>query len=90
MKYSYFPGCSLERNAAAYHHSTMAVAGPLGMEFDEVEDWNCCGATEYISLNMMASFALIARNLAQAASGNGGSRAGGPVQRVLPQPEQVR
>jgi heterodisulfide reductase subunit B len=66
MKYSYFPGCSLEHNAAAYHHSTMAIAGPLGMEFEEIEDWNCCGATEYISLNMMASFALIARNLAQA------------------------
>ena len=67
MKYSYFPGCSLERNAAAYHISSMAVAKPLGMEFVEVEDWNCCGATEYISLNLTASFALIARNLAQAA-----------------------
>ncbi len=71
MKYSYFPGCSLEHNAAAYHHSAMAIAGPLGMEFAEVPDWNCCGATEYISLNMMASFALIARNLAQAAKDNG-------------------
>jgi len=70
MKYSYFPGCSLEHNAAAYHHSTMAIAKPLGMEFEEIEDWNCCGATEYISLNMMASFALIARNLAQAAKGD--------------------
>jgi heterodisulfide reductase subunit B len=49
----------------------MAIAGPLGMEFEEVEDWNCCGATEYISLNMMASYALIARNLAQAAKNNG-------------------
>jgi heterodisulfide reductase subunit B len=71
MKYSYFPGCSLEHNAAAYHHSTMAIAKPLGMEFEEIEDWNCCGATEYISLNMMASFALIARNLAQATKANG-------------------
>ncbi len=67
MKYSYFPGCSLERNAAAYHISALAVAKPLGMEFAEVEDWNCCGATEYVSLNLTASYALIARNLAQAA-----------------------
>jgi heterodisulfide reductase subunit B len=67
MKYSYYPGCSLERNAAAYHVSTMAVAKPLGIEFQEVEDWNCCGATEYISLNLIASYALIARNLALAA-----------------------
>jgi heterodisulfide reductase subunit B len=66
MRYSYFPGCSLERNAAAYHNSTVAIAKPLGMELIEVEDWNCCGATEYISLNLIASYALIARNLAQA------------------------
>lgn len=67
MKYSYFPGCSLERNAAAYHISTLAATQPLGMELTEVEDWNCCGATEYVSLNLTASYALIARNLAQAA-----------------------
>ncbi len=67
MKYGYFPGCSLERNAAAYHISSMAVSKVLGMEFVEVEDWNCCGATEYVSLNLTASYALIARNLAQAA-----------------------
>lgn len=66
MKYSYFPGCSLERNASAYHVSAMAIAEPLGIEFIEVDDWNCCGATEYISLNLTASYALIARNLAQA------------------------
>jgi len=67
MKYTYFPGCSLERNAAAYHISTLAVTQALGMELVEVEDWNCCGATEYVSLNLTASYALIARNLAQAA-----------------------
>jgi heterodisulfide reductase subunit B len=67
MKYSYYPGCSLERNAAAYHISTMAVSKPLGLDFQEVDDWNCCGATEYISLNLVASYALVARNLALAA-----------------------
>jgi heterodisulfide reductase subunit B len=71
VKYSYFPGCSLERNAAAYHRSTLAIADVLGLEMEEVDDWNCCGATEYISLNMTAAFALVARNLAQAAKNNG-------------------
>ncbi len=71
MKYGYFPGCSLERNAAAYDKSAKAVAAPLGMEFVEVEDWNCCGATEYISLNLLASYALSARNLAQAVRTDG-------------------
>jgi len=80
MKYSYYPGCSLERNAAAYHKSAMAVAEPLGLEFAEVDDWNCCGATEYIAINKMAAYALVSRNLALAAnqSGNGQSQLAAP------------
>ena len=66
MKYSLYPGCSMERNSAAYMQSTLAIAKPLDMQFEEIEDWNCCGATEYISLNKTAAFALVARNLAQA------------------------
>jgi heterodisulfide reductase subunit B len=69
--YSYYPGCSLERNAAAYQISTMAVSDILGIELEEIEDWNCCGATEYVSLNLIASYALIARNLALATKNNG-------------------
>jgi len=66
MKYAYYPGCSLEKNAAAYHQSTLAIAAPLGMEMVEVNDWNCCGATEYIAINRLAAYALVARNLALA------------------------
>jgi heterodisulfide reductase subunit B len=66
MNYTYFPGCSLEKNAASYDASTRAVAEKLGMQLTEVEDWNCCGATEYVSLNLTAAYSLIARNLAQA------------------------
>ncbi len=66
MKYGYYPGCSLEKNAASYNRSTLAVAKPLGIEFQELEDWNCCGATEYMTLNRMAAYALITRNLALA------------------------
>ncbi|HSB67479.1 MAG TPA: CoB--CoM heterodisulfide reductase iron-sulfur subunit B family protein [Anaerolineales bacterium] len=69
--YSYYPGCSMERNAAAYEVSTMAVCDTLGIELEEIEDWNCCGATEYISLNLLASYALIARNLALVTKNNG-------------------
>lgn len=68
MKYGYYPGCSLEKNAMAYHQSTMAIAGPLGLEFAEVEDWNCCGATEYFSLELLPAYALVGRNLALAAN----------------------
>jgi heterodisulfide reductase subunit B2 len=76
LTYNYFPGCSLERNAEAYHKSSMAATGALGMRFREIDDWNCCGATEYISLHMLASYSLIARNLAQAAKSDGSPQGG--------------
>jgi len=66
MKYGYYPGCSLEKNASAYHKSAMAVAEPLGIDFSEVQDWNCCGATEYFSIAALPAYSLIARNLALA------------------------
>jgi len=73
MKYSVFPGCSLEKSAAGYSYwlSLEQVIKPLGIELIEVEDWNCCGATEYISLNRTAAYALIARTLALAAKTDG-------------------
>lgn len=75
MKYGYYPGCSMERNARAYHESMVAIAAPLGIEFAEVEDWNCCGATEYFSLELLPAYALVGRNLALAAKqSNNGSQ----------------
>jgi heterodisulfide reductase subunit B2 len=73
MKYSIFPGCSLEKGAAGYSYwlSMEQIVKPLGIELVEVDDWNCCGATEYIALNRMAAYALIARNLALAAKTDG-------------------
>ena len=64
--YGFFPGCSLERNAAAYTDSIRAVATTLGMDLEEIDDWNCCGATEYIALNKLAAYALVGRTLALA------------------------
>ncbi|MCI0475633.1 MAG: CoB--CoM heterodisulfide reductase iron-sulfur subunit B family protein [Anaerolineales bacterium] len=73
MKYSVFPGCSLEKGAIGYPYwqSMEVVLKPLGVELVEVDDWNCCGATEYIALNRMAAYALIARTLALAAKTDG-------------------
>jgi len=64
VRYAYYPGCSLERNAAAYDESFRLVAEVLGMELVEIPDWNCCGATEYFSLDLLPAYALVARNLA--------------------------
>jgi heterodisulfide reductase subunit B len=71
MRYGYFPGCSLNRTAAAYNLSTHAIAQVLGLDLEEVNDWNCCGATEYFSLNKTVGFALVGRNLAMAANQDG-------------------
>ncbi len=71
MKYGYYPGCSMEKNAQSYHISMMAIAKSLGIEFVEVEDWNCCGATEYIAVEKIPAYALVSRNLALAAAQNG-------------------
>jgi heterodisulfide reductase subunit B len=64
MKYAYYPGCSLEKNAAAYGDSFKAVVDVLSQELVELDDWNCCGATEYFSLDPLPAYALLARNLA--------------------------
>lgn len=64
--YAYYPGCSLGATAAAYEMSTRLVAERLGLVLQEIDDWNCCGATEYFSLNSIPAYSLVARNLSLA------------------------
>ncbi len=66
MRYGYYPGCSMPHSAAPYELSTRAVVKTLGVALEEIDDWNCCGATEYIALNRIAAYALVGRNLALA------------------------
>jgi heterodisulfide reductase subunit B len=66
--YLLYPGCSMETSARAYHESLLAIAEPLGLELDEIDDWNCCGATEYLGISTTPAYALISRNLALAAT----------------------
>ena len=66
MRYAYYPGCSLEATGRPYQESVVAVSKTLGIELVELEDWNCCGATAYMSINEALSFSLSARNLCQA------------------------
>ncbi len=67
MRYAYYPGCSLDATSRHYGESVKAVEAALGMELVEIDDWNCCGATAYMSVNEVLSFCLSARNLARAA-----------------------
>ena len=65
-EYLFYPGCSMESSAKAYYHSVMSVCKSLDVKLNEIDDWNCCGATEYLSLDITPAYALIARNLALA------------------------
>jgi heterodisulfide reductase subunit B len=65
-KYLLYPGCSMESSAKAYMESLNAIMEPIDLRFEEIEDWNCCGATEYLGINLIPAYSLIARNLALA------------------------
>ncbi len=71
--YLFYPGCSMESSATAYRDSLDTILEPLGIRLEEVEDWNCCGATEYVGISLTPAYALIARNLALAAAQADGS-----------------
>jgi len=64
MEYIYYPGCSLESAGKPYDESLRAVFRALGIGLRELEDWNCCGATMYMSVDEALSMAVSARNLA--------------------------
>lgn len=64
MKYLYFPGCSLKGLGRAYEESLLPVMRHLGVEMIELDDWNCCGATAYMSVDEQEATVLAARNLA--------------------------
>ncbi|MFH1892492.1 MAG: CoB--CoM heterodisulfide reductase iron-sulfur subunit B family protein [Candidatus Zixiibacteriota bacterium] len=66
MSYLYFPGCSLRSTGRAYEESMLSLFANLGVPLSEIDDWNCCGATAYMSVSELKSFALSARNLALA------------------------
>jgi len=66
MSYIYYPGCSLKGTGRAYEESLLAVFKALEIHVEELNDWNCCGATSYMSVSELKAFALCARNFALA------------------------
>jgi len=66
MNYVYFPGCSLKSTGRGYEESMLAVFRALEISIEELNDWNCCGATAYMSISELKAFALSARNFALA------------------------
>jgi heterodisulfide reductase subunit B len=63
MKLAYYPGCVSKSTGKEMDLSTRAVCEALGIALEELEDWNCCGAT-HVSNELVAT-GLAARNMAQ-------------------------
>jgi heterodisulfide reductase subunit B len=66
LTYAYYPGCSLEKTQRGYDESVREVFKTLGLELKEIDDWNCCGATVYMSVAETVSLSVSSRNLALA------------------------
>ncbi len=64
--YIYYPGCSLKGNSKHYEESILPVFKEVGLPLEELEDWNCCGATAYFSVDDGMAAAICGRNLSLA------------------------
>ena len=64
--YIYFPGCSLKGNSRSYEESILPVFKEVGLPLQELDDWNCCGATAYFSVDDTMAAAICGRNLSLA------------------------
>ena len=65
---AYYPGCALEGTGHAYNKSTKEVGKALGLELDEVKNWNCCGAMEVKNIDPKVQTYLSSRVLSIAAN----------------------
>ncbi len=67
-KVAYYPGCALEGTAQPYDHSTKALGKALGLELEEVKNWNCCGAMEVKNIDPKIQTYLSSRVMSIAAN----------------------
>ena len=67
QRVAYYPGCALEGTAHAYSQSTKVLGKALGLELEEVKDWNCCGAMEVKNVDPKVQTYLSSRVMAIAA-----------------------
>lgn len=71
MSVAYFPGCTLSTKAAGYDRSGRAVAQTLGMTFEELPEWQCCGATFPLATDNTMALIAPTRLLTQAQKAGG-------------------
>ena len=71
MKISYYPGCTLRTKAKDLDYTARLCAAALGVEMEEIENWQCCGAVYKMGTDEIATKLSAVRALA-AAKKNGG------------------
>ncbi len=72
-EYSFYPGCSSQKKASAdnYLRSTYSMCDALDIKLNEIDDWNCCGASiGYAGGGEIPRISLSARNIALSAQQN--------------------
>jgi heterodisulfide reductase subunit B len=63
MNYGYYPGCSLTGTAKEFDSSVREVLSRFNIQFDEINNWSCCGASSAHATSHILSIALPAHNL---------------------------
>ncbi|MCE5336391.1 MAG: CoB--CoM heterodisulfide reductase iron-sulfur subunit B family protein [Desulfobacteraceae bacterium] len=49
MKVSYYPGCTLKTKAKNLEDAAVSSMAALGVDFQELQRWNCCGAVHSLA-----------------------------------------
>ncbi len=71
MKISYYPGCTLRTKAKELDDTARLCAKALGVEMEEIENWQCCGGVYPMATDEIATKLSAVRAL-DAAKKNGG------------------
>lgn len=66
MRFAYYPGCTMYEQAKNFERSTLEAARTLGIQLEELEDWQCCGAVYPLVTDSLFPLVSAARNLATA------------------------
>ncbi|MEW5784179.1 MAG: CoB--CoM heterodisulfide reductase iron-sulfur subunit B family protein [Bacillota bacterium] len=67
MRYRYFPGCTVKDQAKNMEETTLAAAAVLGIELEEIPEWQCCGAVFPLYEDEVITLLSPVRTLAKAA-----------------------
>jgi len=63
MDIAYYPGCTLQASSSLYDVQSRLIFSEIGINLNEIEDWNCCGATSAGKVDDYLATVMPARNL---------------------------